>query len=175
MGWLFSDRWATRADLVKHLRRPERFGENRELLRATTIGNNHWYLVRIKDTGRVWIGLDLMQGGGRHNPGWGYKDLDESVGPCECNCPLAYIKAASPVEAGVGYAHDFRERVRRYHAKMASKRAPEPGLVIKSGDHEYRLDSPAGPCRGWIVSRVGDGARFRMPAAQLSRALLAST
>jgi len=63
MGWLFSPRWATRADLVQHLRRPERFGDRLQLVRACVTGSHHWYLVRELATGQHWIGLDLMQSG----------------------------------------------------------------------------------------------------------------
>ena len=79
MGWLFSPQWETRADLVRHLRRPARFGDRLQLVRASVTGSHHWYLVRELATGQHWIGLDLLQSA--QGDGWGYKDLDETAGP----------------------------------------------------------------------------------------------
>ncbi|WP_353247354.1 hypothetical protein [Limnohabitans sp.] len=165
MGWLFSPRWATRADLVQHLRRPERFGDNLQLVRACVTGSHHWYLVRVRATGQHWIGLDLMQSG--RADGWGYKDMDESVGPSAVDCPLAYL--AAPHAEPLGYAGPWRERVRAYHAARQAKPAPVAGAWVQLSGHAYRLIEPAGPRRGW---RVSDeiGRTYRMQARQLARA-----
>lgn len=167
MGWLFTYDIRTRKELLDYLRRPERYGEHLELLRSTSVGNNHWYLCRDKRDGKVWIGLDMMQGGGRTGHGWGWKDLSEDMGPVEVNCPLSYLDAASEPE---GYAIEWRERVRAYHAARKARPTPAPGSVVEYGKHRYRLREPAGRRRGWYVDRVGDGMQFRMRANQLSRA-----
>lgn len=167
MGWLFSQRWSNRAEMLAHLRRPERFGESCELLRTTAVGNNHWYLARVKATGVVWIGLDLMKGGTRSQPGWGYKDLDESVGPVEVNCPLSFLDAASEP---TGYAVDWRQHVRDFHAKKKARPVPVAGAVVRYGGADYLLEHPWAPRKGWAVTRVSDGARMRMKAAQLAQA-----
>jgi hypothetical protein len=62
MGWSFPYTTPTRATLVQYLRRPERFGEKLELVRACATGSHHWYLIRERETGLHWVGLDLMQG-----------------------------------------------------------------------------------------------------------------
>ena len=165
MGWLYSRQWATRADLVRHLRRPERFGERCELVRACAAGGHHWYLARDRETGLHWIGLDLMQSG--RGDGWGYKDMDESCGPTAVDCPLAYL-AASHAEPE-GFAATWRERVRSYHAARRSRPVPVPGLWISYGGKPYQLAEPAGRGRGWHVVDVF-GARYRMQARQLAQA-----
>lgn len=165
MGWLFSYSITNRKDMLSHLRRPERFVPDNELLRSSAVGNNHWYLCRHLPTGRVWIGLDLMKGGTRRDPGWGHKDMDESVGPCEVNCPISYLDEASEPE---GYAVEWRQRVREFHARKKARPRPAPGTVVEYGPHRYRLREPAGPRKGWYVDRVEDGARFRMRAQQLA-------
>jgi hypothetical protein len=167
MGWLFPYSTRTRADLVAHLRRPERYGDSNELLHSSVVGNNHWYLCRHKETGRVWIGLDRMQGGARREPGWGYKDMDESMGPVEVNCPLSFLSQASEPE---GYAVEWRERVRAHHAAKKARPKAAPGAVVEYGEHRYRLREPAGAHKGWYVDRVEDGMRFRMRAKQLAHA-----
>jgi hypothetical protein len=165
MGWLFSPSWATRADLVRHLRRPARFGDNLELVRACTVGNHHWYLVRERATGLHWIGLDMMQSG--RADGWGYKDLDESAGPTATDCPLSYL--AAPHAERDGHAAQWRERVRAYHAGRQARPAPAPGAWVQYGGHAYLLVEPAGPRLGWrVVNEMGHA--YRMRARQLAQA-----
>jgi hypothetical protein len=165
MGWLFSPQWATRADLVQHLRRPERFGDHLQLIRACVNSSHHWYLVRVVATGHHWIGLDLLQRG--RSDGWGYKDMDESAGPCAVDCPLSYL--AAPHAEPVGFAAQWRERVRAYHARRRVKLAPVAGAWVSYGGQAYRLVMPAGLRRGWHVEDE-TGRRYRMQARQLSHA-----
>ena len=166
MGWLFSPSWATRADLVRHLRRPERFGDRLELVRACVTGSHHWYLVRERATGLHWVGLDLLQSG--RGDGWGYKDLDESVGPCAVDCPLAYL--AAPHADRDGWAAQWRERVRAYHAARQARPALAAGLLVRFGGRVYSLLEPVGPRRGWRVRATDTGETYRMPAPYLARA-----
>jgi hypothetical protein len=166
MGWLFLPECTTRAELVAHLRRPERFGENLELARACVVGSHHWYLVRHRESGMHWIGLDLLSSA-RRRMGWGYKDLDETVGPCAVDCPISYLDA--PHAKLEGWAAQWRERVRAYHATKKARPKPAPGLVVKLCDWTYTLEERAGARRGWTVTR-SDGLQFRMKAGQLARA-----
>jgi len=165
MGWLFSPQWETRADLVRHLRRPERFGDRMQLIRACATGSHHWYLIRELATGHHWIGLDLMQSG--RGDGWGYKDLDETAGPCDVDCPLGYLDA--PHAEPIGFAAQWRERVRAYHAARQAKPAPVAGAWVSYGGRTYQLQSPAGPRRGWHVADAS-GHGYRMPARALAQA-----
>lgn len=170
MGWTFPYTTNTRKDLLAHLRRPERYGPNQTLLKSTAIGNNHWYLCKNNASGTIWIGLDKMQGGTPCEPGWGYKDMDETMGPVEVNCPLSFLDKAS---APTGYGIEWREKVREFHAKKNARPEPKPGMVVKFGDHEYKLNHPVGPRKGWSVTRVSDGRGFRMSANYMGRALYA--
>lgn len=46
-----------------------------------------------------------------------YKDMSESVGPYECDCPLRIMKLLTPLEERtdhLGYSADWRERVHKY-------------------------------------------------------------
>ena len=162
MGWLFPYTTPTRESLVQYLRRPERFGEKLELVRACATGSHHWYLIRERETGLHWIGLDLMQGA--RGDGWGYKDMDESAGPNAIDCPLAYL--AAPHAERDGYAKQWRERVREYHAKKSARPALVPGVRLRLRDgSEYVLAENLGR-RGWRVIKPADGfgAFWRMPA-----------
>lgn len=170
MGWdFYRDPAIGKKQLVESLRRPSRFGETRELLKACTAGNHHWYLVRDKATGEVWIGLDLLQGGGPGS-GWGYKGMTEHCGPCYYDCPISYLDQASPVTEG--YAVEWRRKVREHRADKKARPTPAAGQVVRYGQHEYRLLEPLAPRRGWWVVRVSDGVRFRMTARQLAQAVI---
>jgi hypothetical protein len=169
MGWLFSNRWATKNDLVDYLKSPARNGENLELLASTVRGNRHWYVARYRKEEKdiTFIGLDLMQSG--KEDGWGYKDMDESVGPYYYDCPLKYLDM---VGEPVGNAAEWRAKVRERHQKKAARPSWVPGMVVTYGGYSYRLNNPAGPRRGWAVTRTTDGVQFRMKANQLSSATI---
>ena len=168
MGWTFPYATKTRSDLVRYLRRPERFGTRVELMRACVINSHHWYLVRDRESGMHWIGLDLLQGGGKSGQGWGYKDLDETAGPCAHDCPLSYLMA--PHAPREGWALQWRERVRAYHADRKARPALVAGLCVRFGERVYALLEPIGPRRGWRVRDIDTGDTYRMPALYLARA-----
>lgn len=159
---------AFKKKLVEYLTDPYRFGENQEHLKSSVVGNNHWYLAKLKTTGEIWIGLDMMQSG--REDGWGYKDLTASCGPVVVNCPLSFLKEASEPQPD-SFDAKWRERVVAYHEnkRQKAKRNYEAGLVVHNGDYDYRLDRPAGNRRGWYVHRQPDGTLFRMNARQLGQ------
>jgi hypothetical protein len=73
--------------------------------------------VEVQPTER-WIGCDLLRS--QKGFGWGYKDIDESMGPYFYSCPLKYLNLV-PIEKFGGNA-DWRAIVRRYHQRQAEKR-----------------------------------------------------
>jgi hypothetical protein len=50
---------------------------------------------------------------------WGWKDVDETMGPIDINCPLSYIEQCTEPENE--YAKVWRERVRAYHARLSKE------------------------------------------------------
>lgn len=48
--------------------------------------------------------------------GYGYKDMDEGMHPYYYNCPLSYLKLATPT------CEAWRERVRMYHQRQRDRR-----------------------------------------------------
>jgi len=65
-----------------------------------------------------WIGCDLLR---HHGGSWGYKDMEEAMHPYYYSCPLKYLGMV-PVEEFGGHV-EWRENVRRYHARQQAKRA----------------------------------------------------
>lgn len=62
---------------------------------------------------------------------FGYKEMDETMGPCECAAPLRLLDGLT--EPDGEYARNWRERVRAYHRDRAAfqKAKPRPGQVIE--------------------------------------------
>ncbi len=130
MGWDFA-RGQTREQLIAELTRNESNPE-RDLVclahcyKSTwTTEGNLWSVreVRHKDaSGAVvkierLIALDLCEC--RPQYGWGYKGMDESVGPCYYDCPLKYLDMVPQAEGP--YAAGWREKVRAYHANRKGR------------------------------------------------------
>lgn len=111
MGWLYYA--STRRDLIADRTKTEETDTHKFVcLKHCTRGNVLWTVWQITDkaTGeyRRLIGCDLMQAHPVY--GWGYKDLDESMGPCYYTCPLSYLDLV-PVKN-----ERWRESVRKYAA-----------------------------------------------------------
>jgi len=118
MGWLFyAD--SRRQLIADRIKTKETESAKWETLRHCTVGNVLWSVRRItlKQTGEVntIICCDLLQKGigGR----WGYKDMEESMGPCYYSCPLAYLGLAD-----TDRNEEWRKGVRAYHERQAERR-----------------------------------------------------
>jgi hypothetical protein len=71
---------------------------------------------------RRWIGVYLLDR--EKDYGWGYKPMDESMGPYYYGCPVSYLdQADEPVNET---AVEWREKVRQLAAERARKK-PQKG------------------------------------------------
>jgi hypothetical protein len=170
MGWLFSERWLERKDLIKHL------VENKggaKVIRHCCVGNDLWMVVEYERNGMTErsIVLCMMQGptrsknyDGRDKNWWGYKDLDESGGPYKLSCPESYLTmcTAPPNQ----YAYEWRQRV---YALNAKKREARKNIVVGAklmyGGVVYQVTKLLG-ARGYQV----DGYK-RMKRTQAENAI----
>jgi len=64
-----------------------------------------------------WIQCDLLRCDGGE---WGYKDMEESMGPYYFSCPLGYLELV-PIDRFGGNA-EWREEVIEHHRRRAEKR-----------------------------------------------------
>ena len=92
-------------------------------LDGARVGNTVYIAVKSTDkkTGRdvVFAGVILISNTKKH--GFGYKDMDEGMGPCECACPERIMRLLTPTDdlPNRRYAADWRARVA---ARKSAKR-----------------------------------------------------
>lgn len=156
MGWSYG--WPDKGSLVEYLRT-----KATKVVDSSLRGNNLW-MVAEDANGERYILLCLLDG----TPGapsgdpyrWGYKDISESMGPTEVNCPLRFLEM-TPVPDST-FAVGWRDRVREYHARAAHRRSRFKH--VKQGDTvtlrgvrgEFRVTS-LDPFLG-----VRDGTTYRL-------------
>ena len=73
--------------------------------KATNFGRHLWMLIKPKDRAS-FICLFLLSS---YEGDWGYKPVDESMGPCHWDCPVSLIQQADPPTTE--YAAQWREAV----------------------------------------------------------------
>lgn len=130
MGWMQStnpndDRKALVTEILQ--RYTPQDGAGYKLVDHSQSGNE-LYLVLEHPQGFKFIVLYLLRGPARGSgDGWGYKDMDESMGPNYYRCPERLL-AQSEVED----KHGWREECRRRRRQAAERRRWAQRL--KSGD-----------------------------------------
>lgn len=182
MGWLISFGDTKKETIARRTRtqhnedRTRRWSYPKSCIR----GNCLWKIAVVEDlkdgewveVQRV-IALDLLRKGSRPDEGWGYKDIDETMGPAEKSCPISYLDM---VPCPDGYAREWRKAVRE---KAAGKQAVTDVIrAMKKGDTLYLKQgckpetiilSSKRPLRGHaggmgykIPRRMVDAARTRL-------------
>lgn len=170
MGWLFGH--YTRKDLINHLVS----GNGVKTIKHCCVGNNMWAVQEgKKKDGTVvrFVCLYLMSGKPKvtNDPcNWGYKDVDESMGPSETSCPVSYIALveAHEKEHGyepVSYAPEWRARVRAAAAKKSRKL--EAGQNIRLYGKPYSVRENLGN-RGYRIM-APTGEIYRMRKSQVAQ------
>lgn len=159
MGWLFSSRWLERKDLIKHLTE----GNGVKTLKHCLVGNHLWCVHEYELPHRTirYICLYLMQGplprnnkyDGDDRNWWGYKDVDETMGPCETSCPVSYLEMCTAPENK--YAYEWRQRV---YARGRNARALKVGSRWKIGNKVAEILKRRSP-NAFLIDM--DGMRYR--------------
>lgn len=127
MGWTSIPGFRLK-DLIKDLTKSQTWenGED-ETIRQECLAKT----VRLSNpgNGRMWAVFETRFPNGdverfivefllsyfRRDEGWAYKDIEESMGPVDVDCPLKYIEMVSGHEPMNDYSRKWRERVREYH------------------------------------------------------------
>ena len=141
MGWTVTYDMSHRADLIKDRTERQEWTQKdgtkvvwttlRHCFRGNRFSGTLYSVKEVIKThtdGRVetdrFIAVDLLRYYAFMHS-WGYKDISESMGPCETSCPLSYFDM---VPDPGGYATAWRAKVRARHANTYQKL--EVGQVV---------------------------------------------
>ena len=95
---------------------------------------------------------------------FGYKDMDEGMGPCESACPERILKLLTPTQNQ--NANDWRKRCwDRIKDKKIRPKIKED-MILVYDDKNYKVTKTLGR-RGYMVEC--DGAVYRMNTAQAAK------
>ncbi len=107
---------------------------NQRVLRSALVAMSEYYAAveRIHGDGRleVWAAMFLVEirREGRFRT-WGYKDMDETMGPAYTRCPLAILGLLT--EPLNDQAANWRACCREHHARRARVTGLKPGMRIR--------------------------------------------
>lgn len=128
------------------------------------------------DERTVWAAVCLVRYNPRERKGYifGYKDMDETVGPNEADCPPAILDLLTPTDHP--YAQGWRTRCRENamaRRALSRKPSPRPGqtivfeeaLLFSDGRRFDRFEAVAEPCshRCVLYREPQSGRLYRIP------------
>lgn len=161
MGWLFG--WSTKEALVEHLVRQD--GGNCAVIDHSLRGNNLWMLCQRKDSGFKFIVLCKIACDRTSEALWGYKDIDESMGPCERDCPEKFLSQSDDTS---GYSVEWRAKCREWRKRRRERLSAIAKL--RDGDRFYVGDRaltfvearhyyPHNPrrCKNYVIGKSANG------------------
>ncbi|MEO9191632.1 MAG: hypothetical protein ABI224_16750, partial [Acetobacteraceae bacterium] len=118
MGWLFLHhklRHQTPAEYVTQHFTHDNGTTSATVLATATVGGTIYAAIRNADTstGKSYVFAAVILFRNNEKDGFGYKELDEGMGPCEVDCPDRIMRLLSPIEEipDPGYAAHWRTRV----------------------------------------------------------------
>lgn len=165
MGWSFYHRPKGESDR-DHLQR-ELGGDHLTILDSVTIRNTFYAAARIEtgsDAGDV-IGLVVLQQRVRGEHNYGYKAMDETMGPNEDYAPARILDLLSPIDSQ--YANEWRARCRANAAAKAAKPKVRPGDVVEFAE-PIEFSNGAQLKRfvygkSTLFTKEGSSQRYRIP------------
>jgi len=141
MGWLYMQSLQGHSGPRQYLDAQftyERPDHRSTVLKSALVGMRVYYAavehVRAEGGEReVFAVVCLVRYNPRDREGYvfGYKDMDEGMGPCKADCPEAILDLLTPTDRP--YAVKWRARCRENAAKrraLAAKPTPRPGQTI---------------------------------------------
>jgi hypothetical protein len=173
MGWFYSSDCRSKNSLVDSLIRDANFrssdGECRTL-KHRIVGNHLWMALEQtpagKDTSRFVVLYLLHQSDGC----WGYKSMDEAMGPYYYDCPQSVIDACGPTSNN--YAQAWRDKVIAHRRHNADRKALvatlKRGDVVSLDDDDSKRFRVSSVGRNIIGVSLQDGAFYGLPAKRIT-------
>lgn len=120
-----------------------------KVLKSAMVGSVYYAAVAIDEPGKetkVCAAVYLTCGRTNHDGTiWGYKDMDETKGPCESKCPASILALLTPTDSQ--WANEWRERCRKNIAEAAERRKNGPKPLYAPKGVEVRNERGS-----WILS-----------------------
>jgi hypothetical protein len=174
MGWSFMSSMHSKAELIHYLTTTNVAPKMKTIAKCAK-GNTLWTVHEyVEDSGCYkagcrWIGCYLL---GVEKGWWGYKDMDESMGPSELSCPVRFFDMV-PCPSGE-WAAPWRERVKAYQARLAQFKGLKLGtkVMLKKG-----LTISGVPLIEAVITSTrplnarAEGYTFRLPKAYIEAIL----
>lgn len=149
MGWLFYNK-PKGESLFDHFAAKYALDDEsrcRKLLDLARVGGACYGALEVeeKDAGRKYVTalVILVSSDARHGHNFGYKDMDESMGPCESTCPARILALLSPIEdvfpgadesadySSARNAREWRQRCRGYLSRALAAKDIKPGALVE--------------------------------------------
>ena len=114
---------------------------------------------------RVWAAVILVDyGPWKHDPyNFGWKDMDESCGPCESECPERILKLLTSTESQ--YANEWRARCWKRIEDQKAKPKLCVGAEIVLYRKRYKVEANLGRM-GWSIRLLDGGGIYRLTVAK---------
>lgn len=160
MGWTVAD-YRPPGESHEEFFAREVLGERYEILASAHIGGiggTFYAAVREKLSDEVWALVVATTG--RPGSSFGWKEMEESMGPVESECPTEILDLLSPTTEE--HALAWRARCR---ARLQRLAAAIPGARVR---FEAEFLTPEGPCREFEVIDPAQGY-FRGPGTTAYR------
>ena len=133
-------------------------------IKSTQYGKHMWVAIKNKETNQSIILLYLIQKNAGRD-GWGYKDMDESMGPYVHDCPLELIEKTTG--DGREYSINWRKAVVEYHATRKHNAKANIGDVVEVYGKKYKLIEKIR--RSWRAESLENGRVYNIRPSQLQR------
>lgn len=133
MGTLFRSDIRSRKEMIQYLTKSFS-SDGFEVLDHSANGNILYMLIRHPE-GYRFIGVSKMSGPSASDRaqgdfGWGYKDMDESVGPNYYDCPERILRQ-SDIEDRYGWREKCRQLRRKKAATKKWAKTLQPGTTLQ--------------------------------------------
>ena len=120
MGWTFYNarNYLPNGKVDKKAECRELFKNGYTVLKDSIVGNTWYAAVREEKSGDVFAAVVLTEDGDK-DYNFGYKDMDETVGPIECDCPKSILRELGETDSLL--ANDWRIRCWKKIEKKETK------------------------------------------------------
>lgn len=131
MGWTFTHREKGRSNADWFFDECFRDSERYTLVETATVRGTFYAAVRDAKLDQTWcfVALTRWERNPRDGFNFGYKDMDETMGPCEASAPARVLDALTPTDSE--YANEWRARCRETIAQRERAKSVKPGVIVR--------------------------------------------